>query len=99
MKKIQMKAKEKNGIVAAKVKITHEMMTYNQAKIKNIEANFITHIVAKVGNKIVFELSSSQFISKNPILKFKFHGKKGEMLELSWTDKLGESTSEFKKIK
>lgn len=99
MSNMQIKVKEKNGIVKAKVKLGHLMMTYAQAKKKGIEANFITHVVAKLGDKVVYELSSSQFISKDPILKFKFHGKKGEMLEIAWTDMSGKKVVESKKIK
>lgn len=71
--------------------IKHEMLTYNAAKKKGIEANFITSVVAKVGEKIVYEMSSSQFLSKNPILKFYVHANKGEMLSVAWTDKSGHS--------
>jgi len=99
MAMMKIKAKEKDGIVKVKAKLTHIMMTYAAAKKKGIEANFITRVVAKVGDKVVYELSSSQFISKNPILKFKFHGKKGEVLELAWTDMSGKTVKESKKIK
>jgi len=99
MKNMKIKAKEKEGIVKAKVQIQHKMMTYKQAEKKGLEANFITHIVAKVGKRVVYELSSSQFLSKNPVLKFKFHGKKGEMLEIAWRDTSGVHVVESKKIK
>ena len=99
MAKMKIKAKEKDGIVRVKTKLSHVMMTYSQAKKKGIEANFITHVSAKVGGKTVYELSSSQFISENPILKFKFHGKKGEMLEIAWSDMSGKKVVESKKIK
>jgi len=96
---MKIKAKEKDGIVKTKIQIKHKMMTYIQAKNKGLEANFITHIVAKVGEKVVYELSSSQFLSKNPVLKFKFHGTKGELLEITWTDLSGKKVTESKKIK
>ncbi len=99
MGNMKIKAKEKNGVVKVLVQITHEMMTYNAAKKKGIEANFITFVEAKVGEKTVYELSSSQFLSKNPILKFKFSGKKGEMLQIAWTDMSGNVIKESKKIK
>lgn len=99
MGKMKIKAKEKDGVVKAQVQIKHEMMTYNAAKKKGIAANFITSVVAKVGDKIVYELSSSQFLSKNPIVKFKFHGKKGEILQIIWTDMSGKVVKESKKIK
>ena len=99
MKKIKIKAKEKDGIVRAKVLLVHEMLTYNQAKKKGVKPNFITHVVAKVGEQVVYELSSSQFLSKNTVLKFKFNGNKGDILEMAWTDLSGAHASASKTIK
>jgi len=96
---MKIKVKEKNGIVKAKVLISHPMFTYIQAKKRSTEAKFITHITAKVEDKVVYSLSSSQFLSKNPLIKFKFHGKKAEVLNLTWKDSTGESVTESKKIK
>ncbi len=31
-------------------------------------------------------MNGSGFVSKNPLLKFKFKGTKGEELEVTWTD-------------
>jgi len=99
MKTMKIKAKYKNGKVKAKMRIEHDMVTYNEAKVKGITANFITHIVAGVGERTVFELSSSQFLSKNPILKFQFIAQKGELLTVTWSDLSGQSVTESKKIK
>jgi sulfur-oxidizing protein SoxZ len=100
MGNMKIKAKEKNGIVKAKVMVKHEMLTYNMAKKKGKEANFITYITGKVGDKVVFEASTSQFLSKNPLFKFKFKGaKKGDELTMSWIDLKGNSVTESKKIK
>ena len=69
------KVKIKNGVATAKMVLSHPMMTYNQAKAKTgnrDDANFITHITAKVGNEVVQDISTSQFFSKNPIFKFEF---------------------------
>jgi len=100
MGNMKIKAKEKNGIVSAKVLATHDMLTYDQAKAKGVDANFITHITAKVGDKVVYDVSTSQFWSKNPQFKFKFKGaKKGDKLEITWTDLSGKTVTEGKKIK
>lgn len=99
MGNMKIKAKEKDGVVKVLVQMTHAMMTYAQAEKKGLDANFITHVVAKVEGKTVYELSSSQFISRDPILKFKFHGKKGQILEVTWTDISGNVIKESKKIK
>ena len=99
MNNIKIKAKEKDGVLKVKVKLKHKMITYASAKKKGIEVNFITKVIAKVGDKIVYELSSSQFISSDPILKFKFHGKKDDTLSLTWTDMSGKTITESKKIR
>jgi len=99
MKTMKIKAREKDGVVRAKVLIKHPMLTYNQAKKRGLEANFITRMVAKVGDKVVYEVSSSQFFSKNPLFKFKFYGKKGDTLSIYWKDFSGKEIVESKKIK
>lgn len=97
--KMKIKAKEKDGLVKAKVSISHNMLTYDQAKKKGLEANFITHITASVGEKIVYDASTSQFLSKNPLVKFSFNGKKGEVLKIVYTQLKGEVFYATKEIK
>ena len=99
MGNMKIKAKEKNGVIGVKVMAKHEMLTYDQAKKKGKEANFITHITAKVGDKVVYDVSTSQFWSKNPQWKFKFKGQKGGKIEITWTDLSGKTVTESKKIK
>ena len=101
MGNMKIKAKEKDGIVKVKALIKHDMLTYDQAKKKGVEANFITHITAKVEDKVVYDVSTSQFLSKNPQLKFKFRGTdvKGKKLEITWVDLSGKTVTEKKKIK
>jgi len=97
--KMKIKAKERDGIVKAKVGITHEMLTYKQAKKKGREANFITHITALVAKRVVYDISTSQFLSKNPLLKFTFKGQKGEELTIIYQQLKGETFYASKKIK
>jgi len=97
--KMKIKAKEKNGVVKAKVSISHAMLTYDQAKKKGKEANFITHITATAGGKVVYDASTSQFLSKNPLIKFQFAGKKGDELKITYTQLKGETFFDSKKIK
>ncbi len=102
MGNMKIKAKLKGDTLKCKLQATHEMMTYNAAKEKGIEANFITSIVAKVGDRVVLEVSTSQFLSKNPILKFQAKAagiKKGDKMEVTWKDKSGKSVTESKKVK
>ncbi len=97
---MKVKAKVKGDYVQVKAMFKHDMLTYDQAKKKGKEANFITHVTAKANDKVVFDLSSSQFFSKNPLIKFKFKGaKKGDKLEISWVDLKGNTKSKTVKIK
>jgi len=99
-KKSRIKAKEKKGITTAKVMANHAMMSYDEAKKKKKEANFITSMKATVDGEIVYEVSTSQFLSKNPFVQFKFKGSnKGKQLVFTWTDLSGATRTDKKKIK
>jgi sulfur-oxidizing protein SoxZ len=102
---IKVKAKLKKGVVNVKAMAKHAMTTYNQAEKKTGDrenANFITHISATCNGETIFDMSTSQFLSKNPIFKFKFKGdtfKKGDKLIMTWIDRKGKSGKGKTKIK
>ncbi len=100
---MKIKAKVKDDIVKVKALFKHDMTTYDQAKGKtgnSDDANFITRVTASVGGKLVYEVSTSQFLSKNPILKFQFKGAgKGDTLEITWVDRKGNTKTDSTKIK
>jgi len=99
-KKTRIKAKEKKGITTVKAMANHVMLSYDEAKRAKKEVNFITSMMAKVDGVIVYEVSTSQFLSKNPFVQFKFKGEnKGKMLEFTWTDLKGNTRTDKKKIK
>jgi len=99
-KKTRIKAKLKKGIVTVKALASHAMLSYQEAEKAKKEVNFITYLTAKVNYKIVFEVSTSQFLSKNPYLKFQFKGaEKGEKVVITWTDLKGETQTSSAKIK
>jgi sulfur-oxidizing protein SoxZ len=102
MGNMKIKAKVKGDTLKCKIQAKHIMLPYNAAKKKGVDANFITYIVGKVGDRIIFEASTSQFVSKDPIFKFKAKAdgiKKGDELEMTWTDLSGKTVTESKKIK
>lgn len=104
MSKIKVKAKLKNGVVKCKVLAKHDMMTYNMAEKKTgsrDNANFITHISATINGETVWDMSTSQFLSKNPIFKFdlKGIGAKGDKLEVATIDLKGNTMKGKGKIK
>ena len=100
---MKVKAKLKGDIVKVKALAKHAMTTYDQAKKKTgnaDDANFITRITATVNGKIVYEVSTSQFLSKNPIMKFQFKGAaKGDKVVMTWVDRKGNTKSGKGKIK
>jgi len=97
--KMKIKAKERDGIVKAKVAISHDMLTYAQAKKKGRQTHFITHITGTVGKRVVYDVSTSQFLSKNPLMKFSFKGQKGETLTILYKQLTGEVFYASKQIK
>ena len=102
---MKVKAKLKNGVVKVKAMAKHEMSTYNMMEKKTGDrenANFITYITGTVNGETVIEMSTSQFLSKNPIFKFQFKGdtfKKGDKLMISWVDRKGGTGKGKGKIK
>ena len=100
---MKIKPKLKGDIVKVKALAKHDMTTYDQAEKKTGDrenANFITRITASVNGKLVYEASTSQFLSKNPIFKFQFKGaKKGDTLEMTWVDRKGNTKTDSAKIK
>jgi sulfur-oxidizing protein SoxZ len=87
---MEIKAKIKDGVTTVKAMAKHVMLTYDTAKKQGLEANFITHINATVNNKVVLDMSTSQFLSKNPIFKFSFKGAAaGDKITMTWVDLLG----------
>ncbi len=99
---MKIKAKLKKDVVKVKVLMKHQNAGAEEASKKKVDANFITSVVAKCNDKVVFEMSGSGFISKNPLVKFKFNAngaKKGDKLEVTWTDLKGNTKTSAKKIK
>lgn len=99
-KKTRIKAKLKKGVVTVRALANHPMLSYLEAKRAKKEVNFITYLYAKVNGKIVFEVSTSQFLSKDPYIKFQFKGaEKGDTLEVTWVDLNGTTQTSSGKIK
>ncbi len=102
---MRIKAKLKGDVVKVKAMAKHAMMTYDIAQKKTgsrDNANFITHWDGNVNGKVVFDASTSQFLSKNPIVKYEFKAagfKKGDKLVMNWVDLKGNKKSGKTKIK
>jgi sulfur-oxidizing protein SoxZ len=93
----RIKAKAKKGLVSVKMMAKHPMLSYQEAKRAKKKADFITNVTAAVDGTNVYEVSTSQFLSKNPYFKYSFNDKnyKGKKLAVTMTTLLGE-TKTFK---
>jgi len=102
---MKVKAKLKNGVIKVKAMAKHPMSTYDMMEKKTgnrDDANFILHITGTINGEVVFDMSTSQFLSKNPIFKFKIKAdgfKKGDKLLLNWIDRKGKTGKGKGKIK
>ena len=97
---MRIKAKEKKGITTVKVMMKHPMTSYAEAKKKKVPANYVSNVHAVVGSEMVYEVSTSAQLSKNPYMKFKFKGSnKGKSVEVTWKDVSGKTKTDKKKIK
>ena len=99
MSNMKIKAKEKGGVVKVKAMFTSLMADKEEAEKKQIAVEYITQIVAKSNGEVVFEVTTSGFMSENPLFKFAFKGKKGDKLEITTTDNGGKIETDSETIK
>jgi len=93
-------AEENNFLVVGDAKMNIESSLKKTGN--KDDANFITHIsgTLKSTGETIFDMSTSQFLSKNPIFKFKFKGgKKGDKVLMTWVDRKGNTGKGKGKIK
>ncbi len=98
-KKMKIKAKAKGDIVKVKAMFTSLMADREESVKKGIKPEYIKYIVAKVNDIVVYEASMSGFMSENPLIKFKFKGKKGDKIFFETIDNNDKKQTGKKKIK
>ena len=92
--KIKVKAKEKEGIVEARMLVKHPMHTGRSKDKKTgkiIPANHITEISVEYKNKTVFHAEFGPGVSKDPFLGFRFKGTSGDKFNVSAIDPNGQT--------
>jgi len=99
MAKMKIKAKEKKGVVKVKAMFTSLMADREQAIKTGVKEEYIKYIVAKINDAVVFEVTMSGFMSENPLVKFKCHGKKGDTIIFTTVDNNDKKETGKKKIK
>ncbi len=98
--KMKIKTKQKGDILRMKFMFTNPMITPWQADRQGRSLNFIKHITVRVGERIVFDMSNSFNVSKNPIFKLKVKNfETDKKVTLLITDNQGKQESKSATIK
>ena len=98
---MKIKAKEKNGVVSAKLVIKHNMETGRRKdpQGKLVPAHHVTELTATYKGDVVLNVEVGSSVSKDPFLAFSFKGKAGEKVKASWIDNQGKTKSAEATIK
>jgi len=105
MSKMKIKAKLKNNKVTVKILAKSPMIGKEEAANKNnAKVEFITHMSAKVNEKVIWEVSTGPFLSKNPYIQFVFDAKaagakRGDLIEVIAIDSNLKEQTASRKIK
>ena len=93
---IKLRTKIKGDKVQVKALITHPMHTglvKNKKTGGRISAQYITEVLVETNGKPILTANWTGSVSKNPFLSFKYAGKGGDAIKLSWKDNTGKSDS------
>ena len=93
--KIRTRVTLDGGILDLKMLIFHPMESglRKEAVTKElIPRHFIDRLEIKLNEKLVMETHLSRSVSRNPFLHFRLKNtNSGDVIKISWTDKMGES--------
>ncbi len=65
---MKIKAKQEGEKVKIKFLLKHPMVTPNKARKRNISGNYIDHVSLEIDGNLLFEMSNSHYLSKNPMI-------------------------------
>jgi len=91
---MKMRATLGEGYTDIRVLMTHPMETglRKDPDGKIVPLHFIQSVIVKVNGKTVVDGQLSQAVSRNPVFTFRVKGgAKGDKVEVSWLDNLGET--------
>ena len=91
---MKMRATANGGVTDIRVLMTHPMETGQRKDPdgKLVPMHFIQNVTVKLNGKVVVDGQISQGVSRNPVFTFRVKGgAKGDTVEVSWLDNMGES--------
>ncbi|MFT4720692.1 MAG: sulfur-oxidizing protein SoxZ [Candidatus Azotimanducaceae bacterium] len=95
-RKVKMRGKIKNTVAQIKVLMEHPMETGTRRDEAGdvIPAHFIQEVICQRNDEVVLSVEWGTSISKNPYFAFKINGANpGDVVKVSWTDNLGETSA------
>ena len=93
-KPVKIRGKVKNGIAIIKALMPHPMETGTRRDASGnvVPAHYIEEVVCKYNGEVTMTAQWGASVSKNPYMAFKVKdAKPGDVVNISWTDNLGES--------
>jgi len=97
----RMRVTIKDNILKIKIMLHNLMAGEHEAEKKSIPPDYITHIILRVGERILFDFKPSGYVSENPLFSIRVKQKElkeGDLMELEWTTNTGYKGHYSKKI-
>ncbi len=92
-----LKLRIKDELAYGAFMIMHPMLNAKNATELDLKADYIEHVVGKIGEKIVFDFYTTASLRADPFFRFTFNApKKSGRLEIVLTDNLGKKKSFYK---
>ena len=88
-RKVRIRAVEKDGIIEVKALVKHPMETGLRLDLATRgywPEHIITEGIVRLNDEVALKMEWSIAIAKNPFMKFRLHGKKGDRLDLWFID-------------
>ncbi len=96
VKPVKIRGKVKNGVAKIKALMPHPMETGTRRDANDapIPAHFIETVLCEINGEMTLTANWGASVSKNPYFAFKINNaKSGDVVKITWTDNLGESSS------
>ncbi|MFP6808790.1 MAG: thiosulfate oxidation carrier complex protein SoxZ [Pseudomonadales bacterium] len=93
-KPVKIRTKIKDGTASIKALMPHVMETGTRRDSDGniVAAHYIEEVVCRYNGEVAMTAEWGPSVSKNPYMAFKVRGAKpGDVVNISWTDNLGES--------
>lgn len=95
VKPVKIRGKLKDGVASIKTLMPHPMETGTRRDAEGnvIPAHYIEEVICELNGSVAMTAHWGPSVSKNPYMAFKINNAKpGDLVKISWTDNMGESS-------